>query len=107
VKLKHVDIVTRSVSQDAREIATQFSKTFTTSFFPVGEEILAIAVDCVNYLRRDKLWASDDPLFPAIVSDRRGMQGMAPDEDVLTTFRNHGEVESRRQCEVTREFDHS
>jgi integrase len=31
----------------------------------VGEEILEILTDWVNYLRQVKLWGNDDPLFPA------------------------------------------
>jgi site-specific recombinase XerD len=39
MKLKHVDLMANSVNQDAREVNTKFSKTFTTFFFPVGDEI--------------------------------------------------------------------
>ena len=34
MKLKHVDLVAGSVFQDAREVRTKFSKTFTTFFLP-------------------------------------------------------------------------
>lgn len=64
-KLKHVDVPARTVFQDAREVKTKFSKSFTTTFFPVGDDMLEIAVDWVHYLRRDRLWGLDDPLFPA------------------------------------------
>lgn len=40
--LKHVDPTANSVTQDAREVKTKFSKTFTTFFFPVGDEICGI-----------------------------------------------------------------
>lgn len=65
MKLKHVDLAAGSVYQDALEVKTKFSKTFTTFFFPVGEEIHQIVVDWVTYLRQVKLWGNDDPLFPA------------------------------------------
>jgi integrase len=65
LKLKHVDLVTGCVNQDAREVETKFSKTFNTYFFPVGEEISAIVSEWVFYLRHEKLWGNDDPLFPA------------------------------------------
>jgi len=65
MKLKHVDLVAGCVNQDAREVKTKFSKTFSTFFFPVGEEILAIVSEWVSYLREEKLWSNDDPLFPA------------------------------------------
>ncbi len=65
LKLKHVDLLSNSVYQDAREVKTKFSKTFTTFFFPVGDEIRGIVNDWVKYLREEKLWGNDDPLFPA------------------------------------------
>ncbi|MBP6406292.1 MAG: tyrosine-type recombinase/integrase [Ramlibacter sp.] len=64
-KLKHVDQAAGSVFQDAREVKTKFSKTFTTFFFPVGDEVRQIVDDWVLYLRSDLLWGHDDPLFPA------------------------------------------
>lgn len=65
MKLKHVDLTAGSVFQDARDVKTKFSKTFTTFFFPVGAEVRQIVDDWVLYLRRDLLWGHDDPLFPA------------------------------------------
>src|SRR5262249_31759048 len=65
LKLKHVDIDQGRVDQDAREVRTKFSKSFETWFFPVGDDICRIVVDWVTYLRREKLWGLDDPLFPA------------------------------------------
>jgi len=65
MKLKHVDLVTGNVHQDAREVKTKFSKTFNTFFFPVGDDIREIVVAWVTYLREEKLWGNDDPLFPA------------------------------------------
>src|SRR5208283_28945 len=65
MKLKHVDLIANSVNQDARDVKTKFSKTFITFFFPVGDEIRRIVAEWVSYLREDKLWGNDDPLFPA------------------------------------------
>lgn len=65
MKLKHVDLDAACVYQDARDVKTKFSKTFTTFFFPVGEEVRRIVHEWVAYLREDKLWGNDDPLFPA------------------------------------------
>ncbi len=70
MKLKHVDLTTNSVDQDAREVKTKFSKTFRTFFFPVGDEIRGIVADWVSYLRQQKLWGNDDPLFPATHVER-------------------------------------
>ena len=63
-KLKHVDLVSGCFYQDAREVKTKFSKTFTTAFFPVGADIHAILCEWVRYLREVRLWGNDDPLFP-------------------------------------------
>ena len=65
MKLKHVDLISRSVYQDAREVKTKFSKTFSTYFFPVGDEVREIVAAWVRYLREVKLWGNDDPVFPA------------------------------------------
>ncbi len=65
MKLKHVDLKEGCVHQDAREVKTKFSKTFTTFFFPVGEGVLEIVAEWVRFLREEKLWGNDDPLFPA------------------------------------------
>jgi integrase len=65
MKLKHVDIVAGRVEQDAREVRTKNSKTFTTYFLPVGDEIHLIVEEWVRFLREHLLWGNDDPLFPA------------------------------------------
>jgi len=65
LKLKHIDLVAGCVHQDAREVKTKFSKTFTTYFFPVGGDVQKILADWVAFLRQDMLWGNDDPLFPA------------------------------------------
>jgi len=65
LKLKHIDTAEGKLIQDAREVNTKFSKTFTTFFFPVGDDIHAMVVQWVNYLLTEKLWGTDDPLFPA------------------------------------------
>jgi integrase/recombinase XerD len=64
-KLKHIDLAAGKVIQDAREVRTKFSKSFTTVFFPVGDHVRQIVVDWVGYLMKDKLWGLDDPVFPA------------------------------------------
>jgi integrase len=64
-KFRHIDIADGTIDQDAREVRTKFSKSFITTFFPVGDDIWAVVADWVAYLRTDKLWGLDDPLFPA------------------------------------------
>jgi len=65
LKLKHIDVAEGKLDQDAREVNTKFSKTFTTYFFPVGHDVRAIVAQWVKYLLTEKLWGGDDPLFPA------------------------------------------
>ena len=64
MKLKHVNLVAGCVDQDAREVKTKFSKTFTTYFFPVGNDLRQLVADWVVFLREVMLWGNDDPLFP-------------------------------------------
>ncbi|HAY14553.1 MAG TPA: recombinase XerC, partial [Armatimonadetes bacterium] len=64
LKLKHVDLDAGVVHQDARDVRTKFSKTFSTFFFPVGDGVCQILAEWVAYLREEKLWGNQDPLFP-------------------------------------------
>ena len=64
IKLRHVDVEHRLVDQDARQVATKFSKSFPTWFFPVGDYLVQIVADWDAYLRKEKLWGLDDPVFP-------------------------------------------
>ena len=48
---------------------TKFSKTFSTWFFPVGGEVLAIVTDWISHLRTNLFWGESDPLFPATLMD--------------------------------------
>jgi integrase len=63
-KIKHVNLIEESVYQDAREVKTKFSKTFTTYFFPVGEIPLSIIKEWIEHLTQELLFSPDDPLFP-------------------------------------------
>jgi integrase len=58
-------LVRETLDQDAREVCTKAAKTFTTSFFPVGDEIHRIVVEWVQFLIKEKMFGPDDPLFPA------------------------------------------
>lgn len=64
-RLKHVDLVQGRVDQDARDVRTKASKTFTTWFFPAGGNALEIVQDWCEHLRTVLLWGDDDALFPA------------------------------------------
>jgi integrase len=49
-KIKHVDLTQRTFFQDAREVKTKRSKTFTTWFFPVGGDAEEILRNWVTFL---------------------------------------------------------
>ena len=63
-KIKHIDCDAETVFQDARDVKTKFSKTFTSNFFPVDDDIRNIVIDWVNYLTEELLFGNDDALFP-------------------------------------------
>ena len=63
-KLKYIDIESELIEQDARQVRTKRAKTFTTWFFPVGEDIRNIFVDWMAYLREKKGFGPEEPLFP-------------------------------------------
>ena len=64
LRLKHIDVDRRLIHQDPREVDTKFSKQIVTAFFPVGDDLIQIVIDWVNFLRSDLLYGLDDPLFP-------------------------------------------
>ena len=64
LKLKHIDLEQGCVHQDARDVHTKASKTFTTWFCPVGGDAIQIVRDWCEHLRIGLLWGDDDPLFP-------------------------------------------
>jgi hypothetical protein len=47
-RLRHLNLETRMVFQDAREVKTKRRKTFETWFFPVGDDIEQIVIDCLR-----------------------------------------------------------
>lgn len=64
LRLRHVELDKRRVVQDPREVKTKLSKLITTTFFPVGEDVEAMVCDWVEWLKNDKRFGPDDPLFP-------------------------------------------
>jgi site-specific recombinase XerD len=63
-KIKDIDLKANSVLQDARTVKTKFSKTFTTSYFPVGDEVYKVFHQWFEYITKDLLFGLDEPLFP-------------------------------------------
>lgn len=64
LKIGHVNLADGCVFQDAADVATKFSKTFTTWFMPVEQEYFDCLADWIGELRKDLLFGPRDPLFP-------------------------------------------
>lgn len=69
LRIKRLDVGRRELIQDARDVKTKRAKTFTTWFFPVGEEAVEAVAAWVTELKGDLLFGPDDPLFPATKLD--------------------------------------
>ncbi|WP_422010395.1 tyrosine-type recombinase/integrase [Reyranella sp.] len=65
LRRKHLDLPNGRVLFDAREVRTKFSKTFSTWFFPVGDEVLPIIEQWATHLDTVELLGPDEPLFPS------------------------------------------
>jgi integrase len=75
LSLRHVDL-TKSpplVRQEPDRVETKFAKAINTYFFPLGDDLAEIVVRWIEELRKDHLFAPNDPLFPKTK--------MAQDED--------------------------
>lgn len=64
LRLCHVDLENACVQFDGRSVNTKFGKSFTTAFFPIGEEVEQIVRDWIDELRSVYLFSDADPLFP-------------------------------------------
>jgi len=64
LKIKHIDLEGNHVFQDARQVSTKNAKTIDTWFFPVAPIYRATFAAWVVYLRKEKLFGSEDALFP-------------------------------------------
>jgi hypothetical protein len=62
--LRHIDLEQDRLDQDARQVRTKNGKTMATWFFPTGSEIRKIGADWVEFLRSEKRFGPDDPIFP-------------------------------------------
>ncbi len=98
LRIRHVDLEEKSVTQNPREVATKFGKridTFLAKGFPDAEATLR---DWIKYLEDVALYGPDDPLFPAtaIVSnsntgftvegfDRRPWKSTEPVRKIVNT----------------------
>jgi integrase len=65
LKVKHLDLGSRVLFQDSREVKTKRAKTFKTWFFPAGDDAVEALTAWHAELTRVLLFGPDDPLFPA------------------------------------------
>ena len=63
--IRHANIEQRTFFHDAREVCAKNRKTFTSTFFPVGDDIETIVADWILFLTQERLFGPDDPRFPA------------------------------------------
>ncbi|MHA1539815.1 MAG: tyrosine-type recombinase/integrase [Alphaproteobacteria bacterium] len=81
LKIRSVDDYQKVLEQDPNVgVKTKKGKYIVTRFFPVGEEIEAICLDWLKYLKEERLFGLDDPLFPAMKSEVDEMQNFKRDK---------------------------
>lgn len=64
LRLRHVDLENRLVKQEPDQVRTKGRKRIDTFFFPVGLEPEQELRDWVKYLREERGYGDNDPLFP-------------------------------------------
>ena len=79
LRIKHLDLVEKSVTQNPREVATKFGKHIDTFFargFAEAEDALQAWLE---HLSDNLLYGPDDPLFPATAIAAKSNTGFAAD----------------------------
>lgn len=65
LRIKHVDLVEKSVIQNPREVATKFGKSIDTFFSKGFEDAESVLAKWITHLDEAALYGPDDPLIPA------------------------------------------
>lgn len=65
LRVKHVDLIEKSVTQHPREVATKFGKQIDTFFAQGFEEAEEVLANWMTHLDDFELYGPDDPLFPS------------------------------------------
>lgn len=79
LRIKHINLVEKSVTQNPREVATKFGKridTFLAKGFREAEEALA---EWLTHLDNKEFYGPDDPLFPATALKATVATGFQPE----------------------------
>lgn len=77
LRIKHVDPVEKSVTQNPREVATKFGKHIDTFFVRGFDDAESALKDWLVYLDETLLYGPDDPLFPATAVSSKSKTGYA------------------------------
>ncbi|MGY3437378.1 MULTISPECIES: tyrosine-type recombinase/integrase [unclassified Marinovum] len=88
LRIKHVNLDEKSVTQNPRKVATKFGKRIDTFFaqgFPEAEAALAA---WATYLDEDALDGPDDPLFPATAIVPHSNTGFAAEGFVRRSWKS-------------------
>lgn len=65
LRIKHIDLQEKSVTQNPREVATKFGRPIDTFFAKGFDEAETALADWMNYSDQVALYGPDDPVFPA------------------------------------------
>jgi integrase len=79
LRVKHVKLVEKSVTQNPREVATKFGKTIDTFFAKGFDEAESTLAARIAHLDDDALYGPDDPPFPATAIASQSNAGFAAD----------------------------
>ena len=79
LRIKHVDPVEKSVTQNPREVRTKFGKHIDTFFARGFEDAEAALAVWLRHLEDKLLFGPDDPLFPATAISAKSNAGFAAD----------------------------
>ncbi len=76
LRMKHINLDSSEVVQNPKEVPTKRRKTIYTFFFPVGDHPRDIFCQYYRFLKQDKLFGPNDPLFPMTDMQSLGVGNM-------------------------------
>lgn len=79
LRIKHVNPVEKSVTQNPREVATKFGKHIDTFFVRGFDDAESALKDWMTHLYETLLYGPDEPLFPATAVAPKSNTGLAVD----------------------------
>jgi len=77
LRIKHIDLAEKSVTQNPREVATKSGKSIDTFFSQGFEDAETTLSVWITHLDEVKLYGPDDPLFPATAVATKSNTGFA------------------------------